>query len=349
MARYFVTGATGFLGGHLVDQLLSAGHTVTALCRDDEPDLEDRGVTVVHGDVLDAGAIERGAAGCEGAFHCAGKVSRRPEDAEELYRVHVDGTRALLAGCERAGVKRVVVASTSGTVAVSADPKHVATEDDPPPVALISRWPYYRSKLYAEELALAKSHAGFEVVAVNPTLLLGPGDVRRSSTEEVRLFLDGSIPAVPSGGLSFVDVRDAANGMILAMTEGAAGQRYLLGACNVTMREFFAKLERVSGVKAPWVPVPRMPTFARPAAELLASVLRRPQGRRWLPADVDPVSFEMGQFFWYLNSGRAERDLGWKPRDPLTTLRDTVDDLRQGARGRLALTERHVGDSASPE
>lgn len=328
MARYFVTGATGFLGGHLVDQLVAEGHEVVALCREDEPELEDRGVVVARGDILDGSSVESGCAGAEGAFHCAGKVSRRPEDAEELYRIHVDGTRSVLAACKRAGVKRVVVASTSGTVAVSEDPKHVATEADRAPVPLLSRWPYYRSKLYAEEAALAANEPGFEVIAVNPTLLLGPGDERRSSTEDVRLFLERRIPAVPSGGLSFVDVRDAALGMILAMKHGTPGSRYLLGACNLTMREFFARLERVSGVRAPWLPVPRMPSLARSGASLLSDVLGK-AGRRAMPAAVDPVSFEMAQFFWYLDASLAERELGWKPRDAMTTLHDTVEDLRR--------------------
>jgi dihydroflavonol-4-reductase len=328
MARYFVTGATGFLGGHLVDQLLADGHSVVALCREDEPELEDRGVVVARGDILDGATVESGAAGADGAFHCAGKVSRRPEDAEELYRLHVDGTRTVLAACKRAGVKRVIVASTSGTVAVSDDGTHVATEADRAPVTLLSRWPYYRSKLYAEEAALAANAPGFEVIAVNPTLLLGPGDDRRSSTEDVRLFLERRIPAVPSGGLSFVDVRDAALGMILAMKQGTPGGRYLLGACNLTMREFFVRLERVSGVRAPWLPVPRMPNLARSGASLLSDVLGK-AGRRVLPVAVDPVSFEMAQFFWYLDASLAERELGWKPRDAMTTLHDTVEDLRR--------------------
>jgi dihydroflavonol-4-reductase len=327
MARYFVTGATGFLGGHLVDQLLADGHTVVALCRDDEPELDDRGVLVARGDILDGATVESGAAGADGAFHCAGKVSRRPEGAEELYRIHVDGTRSMLAACKRAGVKRVVVASTSGTIAVSDDASRVANESDPAPVSLLSRWPYYRSKLYAEEAALAANAPDFEVIAVNPTLLLGPGDVRRSSTEDVRLFLDRRIPAVPSGGISFVDVRDAALGMLLAMKQGKPGSRYLLGACNLTMREFFARLERVSGVRAPWLPVPRMPSLARTGAAILSDVIGK-AGRRVMPDAVDPVSFEMAQFFWYLDASLAARELGWKPRDAMSTLHDTVEDIR---------------------
>jgi dihydroflavonol-4-reductase len=323
MARYLVTGATGFLGGHLVRYLLAGGHEVVALCREEEPELEARGAKVVSGDILDRQSVERAADGCDGALHCAGKVSRDPNDAEDLYRIHVDGTRTVLAACKTRGVRRFVLASSSGTVAVGNDPHHFATEDDEPDVTLISRWPYYRTKLYAERAALEAS--GVEVVSVNLTLLLGPGDARGSSTEDVRLFLERHIPAVPAGGLSFVDARDAAVAMALAMEKGQPGRRYLIGACNLSIREFFKRLELVSGVRAPILPMPRFPDLARVTAPWLSRAVALAGG---FPK-LDPVSLEMAQYFWYLDSTRAERELGWTPRDPTMTLADTVKDLRQ--------------------
>ena len=124
-----------------------------------------------------------------------------------MYSVRVEGTRVVLDACLAAGLRRVVVASTSGTVAVSEDPDHLATESDAAPLGIIGRWPYYRAKLFAEQAALSRNRAGFEVVSVNPSLLLGPGDMRGSSPEDVRRFLEGELPAVPSEGLSFVDAR----------------------------------------------------------------------------------------------------------------------------------------------
>ena len=323
MARYLVTGATGFLGSHLVLSLREQGHDVVALSRGGGA--SPAGVVVRKGDVLDAAAVRDAAAGCDGVFHCAGKVSRKPEDAEELYRVHVNGTKTTLAACKEAGVRRAVVASSSGTVAVGDDPDHIATENDETPIELLQRWPYYRAKLFAERAALAMNAPGFEVVCVNPTLLLGPGDVHGSSTEDVRLFLERKVPAVPPGGLSYVDVRDAAVGMRLAMEKGTPGKRYLLGASNVTVREFFHRLERVSGVKSPTVPMPMAPALSRVGATILERVLEK-AGLR-LP--VDAVSIEMSQYFWYLDPALAESELGFTHRDPLTTLRDTVEDLRQ--------------------
>jgi dihydroflavonol-4-reductase len=332
MARYLLTGATGFLGSHLARLLLDGGDEVVALCRDPHPDLEAMGAKFRIGDVLDCASIERAAEGCDGAFHCAGKVSRNPDDAEELYRIHVEGTRTAIRACKARGVRRFVLASSSGTVAVGSDPEHLATEDDEPDLGLIARWPYYRAKLYGERAAIEANESGvIEVVSVNPTLLLGPGDRRGSSTEDVKRFLQRRIPAVPAGGLSFVDVRDAAKAMALAMEKGTPARRYLVGACNLSIREFFKRLELVSGVPAPVLPLPRLPNLTRWITPWLNRAWTLAEGMGGRFPELDPVSLEMAQYFWYLDSTRAETELGWSPRDPTTTLADTVADLREHA------------------
>jgi len=326
MSRYLVTGATGFLGSHLVALLRAAGHDVVALCRRGALSLEEQGVTVRAGDVLDGASVKAAAEGCVGAFHCAGKVSWRLEDADALYRVHVEGTKAALDACRAAGVARVVIASTSGTVAVSKSAEALS-EEAPAPADIISGWPYYRSKLYAERAALDRNSEGFEVVSVNPSLLLGPGDVHGSSTGDVARFLEQKIPFVPAGGLSFVDARDAAQAMAQAMEKGRAGERYLVGAANMTLEAFFGRLSRVSGVPAPRIRMPRSATLARAGAELLQWASKR------IPMDapVEPIAAEMAQHFWYLDASKAKRDLGWTHREVSETLVDTVEDLR--ARG----------------
>ncbi|MEJ7731264.1 MAG: NAD-dependent epimerase/dehydratase family protein [Polyangiaceae bacterium] len=323
MSRYLVTGATGFLGGHLVERLRGAGHEVVALGRgNDEARLRDLGATVRRGDVLDSASVADAAAGCEGVFHCAGKVSRKAEDAADLFRVHVDGTRTTLEACRKAGVRRAVVASTSGVVAVSKEAR-VRAESAEAPTDLIGRWPYYRSKLYAEQAAFEQSRDGLEVVAVSPSLLLGPGDTRGSSTGDVVKFLDRKVPMVPAGGLSFVDVRDAAEAMALAMDRGRAGQRYLVGGANMTVAAFFQRLERISGVPAPRLGAPRGMGLARFGADVMERVARRLDRE----PPVDRISVEMAQCFWYVDSSKAKRELGWEPRDPSDTLADTVRDL----------------------
>jgi dihydroflavonol-4-reductase len=337
VSRFLVTGATGFLGRHLVRTLREHDHDVVALVRKPVTDLE--GATIAIGDVLDRATIEKALGGdsrCDGVFHCAGKVSRRPEDAEELYKLHVEGTKNVVDACIATGTRRVVIASTSGTIAVSDDPDHVATEEDAAPIGLLNRWPYYRSKLFAEKAALEKNGSllpngaireCLEVVSVNPTILFGPGDFNGSSTEDIRLFLERRIPAIPPGGLSYVDARDAAEGMRLAMERGIGGRRYLLGACNLTIKEFFARLERISGVRGPLLPMPS--AKARDIAVAGAGMLERLASRFGVPVAVDPISLDMAHFYWYLDASLAENELGWTPRDPSETLVDTIRDLEE--------------------
>lgn len=323
MSRYLVTGPTGFLGRHLVHLLVEGGHTVVALCRKASPDLEAQGLVVEVGDILDGASVRRAAEGCAGVFHCAGMVSRKRADAEILYRVNVDGTKTVLDASQQAGVRRVVLASTSGTVAVSKSPE-VLDERSETPVDILSGWPYYRSKLYAERAALDRNTKEFEVVSINPSLLLGPGDVNGTSTGDVVQFLEGKLPVIPAGGLSFVDARDAALAMVLGMEKGRGGQRYLVGAANMTLFTFFRRVARIAEVKEPILKAPKSVWLAKLGADLLERVSKH------VPVDfeLDPVSAEMGQYFWYLDNGKAKRELGWDHRDPLETLSDTVEDLR---------------------
>ncbi len=318
--KLWVGGATGFLGAHLVRELKLAGHELVLASRSGGV---SEGLPVQSVDVLDANAVAESARGCDGAFLATGKVTRERDAGEELHRAHVLGTRAALTGLREAGVSRVVVASTSGTLAVSTNDEQIADESARAPLELLAMWPYYRSKLYAEREALALNQPGFEVILVNPSLLLGPGDTRESSTGDVRRFLERSIPAIPGGGLAFVDVRDAARGMHLAFLRGRAGERYLLNAKNMTVAAFFQRLERISGVKAPALRMPSSRPLAIGMNRLFSKAVRAIGGE----PPVDEVSVELAQYFWYCSAAKAERELGFAARDPGETLRETVDDL----------------------
>ncbi|HYP77083.1 MAG TPA: NAD-dependent epimerase/dehydratase family protein [Polyangiaceae bacterium] len=320
MKRLWVGGATGFLGTHLVRVLKAQGHELVLASRSGG---EVEGQRVHAIDVLDSAAVAESARGCDGAFLATGKVSRDRDAGEELHRAHVLGSRSALSGLRSAGVPRVVVASTSGTVAVSTDASHIADESAHVPLELVAMWPYYRTKLYAEREALEANRPEFEVVLVNPSLLLGPGDLRESSTGDVRRFLERSIPAVPAGGIAFVDVRDAAQGMWLAFERGRAGERYILNAKNMTVAAFFQRLERIAGVKAPALRMPRSRPLAIGVNRVFSKALRAIGGR----PPVDEVSVEMAQYYWYCSSSKAERELGFTARDPGETLRETVADL----------------------
>jgi dihydroflavonol-4-reductase len=323
-----VTGGTGFLGAHVVRQLVAAGARVRVLTRGGAGELAELGVEAFAGDVVrdleGAPPLARALDGVSEVYHLAGFVSRDPADGQRMMRVHIDGTRRVLEAARAAGVRRVVVASTSGTVAVSREPEPIPDETAGDPTELVARWPYYLSKIYQERLAFdLGATLGLEVVTVNPSLLLGPGDVRESSTGDVRRFLRRQIPVVLPGGVNFVDARDAAAATVAAMARGRAGERYLLGGPNWTIAEFFGRLERAAKVRGPRLRLPRR--LAEGAAGLLEQAYRA-VGRE---SPVERTTVEMGHVFWYCSSKKAERELGFVARDPGETLDETIRDCRR--------------------
>jgi dihydroflavonol-4-reductase len=320
-----VTGATGFLGAHLCRELVRRGEGPLRAMQSGPPPawLTDLGVEVVRGSVTEPGDVASALAGVERIYHLAGMVSLRPADAHRMYQVHVDGTRVLCAAAAAAGVRRMVMASTSGTVAVSRRPDAGLDESSPAPLDLVARWPYYASKVYQEEAARRACGDRVELVTLNPSLLLGPGDDRLSSTRVVLQFLGREITLTPPGGLNFVDVRDVAALFPVAMQRAAPGERYLVGGYNWTFAELFGRLERMTKVPGPLLK-------GRGKLPLLAARAQAALYRRWgKTPPVEPAGVEMAEHFWYFDSTKAARDLGFTPRDATDTLHDTVRYLRE--------------------
>ncbi len=328
-AATLITGGTGFLGSHLVRQLIEEGTKDIRVMATSIPDwLVDLGVETFEGSITNQEDAKRAVEGINDIYHLAGKVSREQRDSREMYQIHVEGTRLLCDAAKAAGVKTIVLASTSGTIAVTKDGDVVPDETYPQPLEIISRWPYYASKAYQEMAALERfSGKGLRLVIMNPSLLLGPGDDRLSSTKVVLDFMARKIGAVPTGGVSFVDARDAAKSFRIAMKKGRHGERYLMGAANWTFTKFFGRLERLTKVSGPRFALPSQ--IAVTGAQLIDSLFRQ-----WdFASPVEPGAIEMAQYFWYLNCSKAARELGFKPRDPGETLHDTVVYLRENFLG----------------
>lgn len=320
-----VTGGTGFLGSHLVRQLIEDGARDVRVMATSIPDwLVDLGVETFEGSITKAEDTKRAVDGISEIYHLAGKVSRERKDARDMYDIHVEGTRLLCDAAKAAGVKTIVLASTSGTIAVTKEGEGIPDESYPPPLEIISRWPYYASKAYQEMAALERFNGkGLRLVIMNPSLLLGPGDDRLSSTKVVLDFMARKIGAIPNGGVSFVDARDAARSFRTAMKKGRHAERYLLGAANWTFDKFFGRLERLTKVSAPRFALPSR--LAITGAQLVDSFFKQ-----WdMASPVEPGAIEMAQYFWYLNCSKAARELAFKPRDPGETLHDTVVYLRE--------------------
>ena len=328
-AATLVTGGTGFLGSHLVRQLVADGAKDIRVMATTIPDwLVELGVETFEGSITNAGDVKRAVEGISEVYHLAGKVTRENENGREMYAVHVEGTRLLCEAAKAANVKSIVMSSSSGTIAVTKDGELVPDESYPSPLEIISRWPYYASKTYQEIAALEVFNGdGRRLVIMNPSLLLGPGDDRLSSTKVVLDFMARKISAVPSGGLSFVDVRDAAQAFRVAMKKGRHGERYLMGAANWNFERFFGRLSRLTKIAAP--------KFALPSGLMVkGSRLIDSLFKQWdMASPVEPGAIEMAQYFWYLNCAKATRELGFRPRDPGETLHETVTYLRENFLG----------------
>ena len=328
-AATLITGGTGFLGSHLVRQLVEDGARDVRVMATSIPDwLVDLGVETFEGSITKPDDAKRAVEGISQIYHLAGKVSRERKDSREMYEIHVEGTRLLCDAAKAAGVKTIVLASTSGTIAVTKEGDAIPDESYPQPLEIVSRWPYYASKVYQEMAALERFNGkGLRLVIMNPSLLLGPGDDRLSSTKVILDFMARKIGAIPTGGVSFVDARDAAMSFRVAMKKGRHGERYLLGAVNWTFDKLFGRLERLTKVAAPRFALPSR--LAITGAHLVDSFFKQ-----WdLASPVEPGAIEMAQYFWYLNCSKAARELSFKPRDPSDTLHDTVVYLRENFLG----------------
>lgn len=326
--KILITGGTGFLGTHIVRQFLDAGEKNLKVMASRVPEwIKDAGVKAVEGSVTDREDVAKAVKNVSAIFHLAGKVSRDNDDAASMNKIHLEGTRLLCEAAKEAEVPTMILASSSGTIAVSEDDQ-VVDETFPQPVDLLTKWAYYASKYYQERAALENFNAeGQRLVIMNPSLLLGPDDERLSSTKPVLDFLGRKIPYCPGGGLNFVDVRDAASAFISALEKGEHQEKYLLGAVNLTFEQFFGRLERLSGVSAPMIRMPKK--WAVAGSGIINSIYKN-----WGKASpVMPNEVEQAECFWYFESTKAEETLGFAPRDPQETLQDTIAYLRQNLLG----------------
>jgi dihydroflavonol-4-reductase len=212
------------------------------------------GVETVQGDLRDAESLKRAVEGCSLVFHVAADYRLWSREPNDLYRSNVDGTRNVLDAAMRAGVERCVYTSTVGCIGVPDN--GVGNEENP--VSLNDMvGTYKRSKFLAEQVALEFAASGFPVVIVNPTAPVGDHDFKPTPTGRIVVdFLNRRMPAFLDTGLNVVDARDTARGHVLAGENGRPGERYILGCENMTLREIFQALERISGVKAPSVEIP---------------------------------------------------------------------------------------------
>ena len=253
-----VTGATGFLGSAVVRALLARGDDVAVLARphSDRRNLDGLSVTVREGDLTDQGSLERACHGCEALYHVAADYRLWTRNPQELYDSNVAGTRNLMLAALECNMNRIVYTSSVATLGLHQNGEPANEET---PVTIDDMVGHYkRSKLLAEREVdkLVEEHS-LPAIIVNPSTPIGPRDIKPTPTGDIILrFLRGQMPAYLNTGLNLIDVRDVADGHLLAYEQGETGERYILGHQNMTLKEILEELASITGLAAPKYTVP---------------------------------------------------------------------------------------------
>jgi dihydroflavonol-4-reductase len=321
----FVTGATGFLGSHIAQQLADRGAELRLLVRRNS---DRRNICGLHhaeqclGDLRDPASLKKAMSGCEVVFHVAADYrlwTPTKQDVEQMYRSNVEGTKAIIAAAREAGVRRVVCTSSVATMGFRRDGTPV---DEAAPVSLADMVSHYKkSKFMAEQVALNAGRSGANVVVVNPTTPVGEQDVKPTPTGRIILdFLKRKFPAYVETGLNLVDVHQCAIGHVLAMENARPGERYILGGENLSLKQILDKLSAITGLSSPTVKLPYSVAFGFAIFDtIFTGRLLRKEPR----ASIDEA--RMGRKIMFASSAKAERDLGWKIVPVDGALRRAVD------------------------
>lgn len=309
--KVLVTGATGFIGGNLARELVRRGYEVRALVRpgSDRRNLAGLDVEVVLGDLTDRASLPPALEGCDGLFHVAAVYTFWSPDPRSIYRANVDGTENILLAARAAGIKKIVYTSSECTLNID---KGICGDEAELADPATLPGDYKKSKCLAERLALKLCREGLPLVVVNPTAPVGPYDVKPTPTGRVIVdFLKGRMPACVNAGLNVVDVEDVAKGHVLAMEKGRIGQRYVLGHKNLTLRDIFRLLERLTGIKSPRFDIPLWTALAAAYADdfFTVRILRK-------PPHIPVAAVKAARKFRHFDCSRAVKELGM-PQTPV--------------------------------
>src|SRR5271168_1225664 len=313
-----VTGASGFLGSHVARQLVARGDTVRVLMRASSTNraVGDLSLEYVTGDLRDAASLDRALAGVKTVFHVAADYRLWAKKSRDIYDSNVGGTKNLLEAAKRAGVEKFIYTSTVATIAVDR-PQPPDESTDARLEEMVGH--YKRSKWMAEREALNAAKAGLPLVVAMPTTPVGPGDWKPTPTGKIILdFLNGKMPGYVETGLNFVGAEECAAGHLLVAERGKMGERYLLGAENLTLKELLDALAGITGLRAPGMKIPHGVALGVAYVESAFSRLigKDPQ----IP--VEGVKIAKHKMF--VDCSRAQRELGFQPGPPAAALERAV-------------------------
>lgn len=302
-----VTGASGFLGSHVTRQLVARGENVRVLLRASSNNraIADLPLEYVTGDLRDPASLARALSGVTRVFHVAADYRLWAKRKQDIYDSNVGGTRNLLEVAKRAGVSQFIYTSTVATIAVDR-PEHPSEFTDAKLEEMVGH--YKRSKWQAERLVLDSAKQGFPAIVAMPTTPVGPWDWKPTPTGKIILdFLNGKMPGYVETGLNFVGVEECAAGHLLVSDKGKVGERYLLGAENLMLKEMLDTLAKITGLSAPKLKIPHgLALGVAYANTVFSRLLGREPG---IPVE----GVKIAQHMMFVDVKRAQKELGFKP------------------------------------
>jgi len=318
-----VTGAAGFLGSHVARQLVARGDDVRVLLRVSSSNraISDLSLEYVTGDLRDASSLERAMAGVQRVFHVAADYRLWAKRSQDIYDSNVGGTRNLLAAARKAGVEQLIYTSTVATIAVDR-PESPNEFTDAKLEEMVGH--YKRSKWMAEQEVLKAAKDGLPVIVAMPTTPVGPWDWKPTPTGKIILdFLNGKMPGYVETGLNFVGVEECAAGHLLVAEKGKIGERYLLGAENLTLKQLLDALARITGLATPAMKIPHGVALGVAYVESAFSRLigKEPQ----IPVE----GVKIAQHMMFVDCSRAKKELGFAPSPVAGALERAVKWYRE--------------------
>ena len=307
--KVLVTGATGFLGTHLCRRLVADGHTITILRRasSNTDALRNLPVRYEIGEITDAACVNRATKGQEVVIHAAACMQRKNNSRDIFYAVNVAGTRNVVQACRRYQVRRLLHVSSVAAIGIPDKPLEPATEDFC--FNLDRSGLHYHISKHQAEAAVAEGIAqGLDAVIVNPTGLSGPSGPLFRGSEIIRIVLGARILRYPSGGVCVVHVEDVVDGLIAALDRGLCGNRYILGAENLTFLQMMERTAATLGVKRIYIPIPVAVTKA------IAIVAQWCSTVRLSGFSAAYAKYYCASRFSYYDSSKARHALGFRPR-----------------------------------
>lgn len=320
--KVLVTGATGFVGGWLVRDLVEKGHEVTCLVRSPESCEDLKDVELVKGDVTDLDSLTGPMPGVETVFHLAGVVGYSRAQRKIMDAVNVQGTENVIHAMKQKSVNKMVYMSSVVAIGASFDGKQPLDENSPYNIKHLNLG-YFETKRLAEEAVFRSTAAGeIEAVALNPSTIYGPGDAKKGSRKTQLKVAQGKFPFYTSGGVSIVSVRDVIAAVMAAWERGRNGERYIVSGENITIKRLFEIIAEKASVKPPglYLPNPVVHTLGK-VGDLLENM-----------GSKGPINSENAwtstMFHWFSNE-KAKQQLGLNPMSAEQAIGESVDWIRE--------------------